>query len=242
MRPLFTKNFAICGLVLFALLLPNRIRSQNTVTSGSKVIKPQLEVQPGDAKLLLTQAGTFWGSERPNAFYTPPNGRRMPKYQPDDFVIYGKVKNISSEMLETRTQPPAKKTLGISDSQAMAKFNAIDNFELKESPLLDGRKRRLGKARTAILELIGDPSNLEQITISVMYSNEDQQSTLTGAANLLMLPSLVDPTWSGASDWMRESIQRIANGETCVTTVNGITYEMTAVNEIGMISLTASKK
>ena len=141
----------------------------------------------------------------------------------------------------TRPRKP-EKTLGISDNKALAKFNAIDTFKIEDSPLKDGRQRRLGQARTAMLELIGDPSDLEQITISVAVSNEDALSIVSAIGSLLMLPTLVDPTWDGASDWLNDAIERAVNGEESATTVNGVTYKLMAVKELGLLSLSASRE
>ena len=110
----------------------------------------------------------------------------------------------------------AQDALGVSRQQVIDLFTQPDlNYDFgREGRLSDGRRRVFGSSPDGmvLLEMVGPPSNLTEISVTIELTDDITAFTLN-ALSMAGLLNLVIPEWRGGGmSWLTESIQEAVSG------------------------------
>jgi antitoxin component HigA of HigAB toxin-antitoxin module len=137
----------------------------------------------------------------------------------------------------------AETRIGLSYKQVTAYLDP--HFEMKKSTPVRGNTRYMGMSanKMAILEVIGDRSNVSQASITVGLVKDDREAMILNAAMALRFIHNVAPGWSGASDWLGSAMRQSANSDGPVSTVRGNRrVTVNVLKPLGMMTVSVKHK
>lgn len=100
-------------------------------------------------------------------------------------------------------------TLGLSRSQVM---NLVDgDFYLHNDTSIDGLAMSKGytKDKLALLEVIGDPSNITRVMLGIVLPKGNDAARITNTALLLRVFMNTAPGWKESGRWILEAVGQV---------------------------------
>jgi len=116
---------------------------------------------------------------------------------------------------------------------------------LKKSTSVNGQPRYMGLSgdKLAMLEIIGDKSNVTQATLAVGIPNDAPATLVRNGAMVLRFVKNATPGWTGSSDWATAALQKAAASQSPVETTYGSRrITMTFYKPLGMLMVTVKHK
>ena len=100
------------------------------------------------------------------------------------------------------------RSLSINLSAADVSHLLASDFDLKESTSVDGQPRLLGHTpgKLALLEIIGDPSNIVKASLMTGIVSDRPDLTFVHSAYLMRFAQNVMPTWPDREQWMQDTM------------------------------------
>jgi hypothetical protein len=137
--------------------------------------------------------------------------------------------------------------VGISRETASSHFQVL-GYSFKDSPLNDGRQRFLGSINgpTPSIELIGDPSNLGAVSLTLAVKTGDKTSTNNSIFYINDFLKFFLPDWGDGYDWVGNNLVKASTlSEGLKTTVgnNQVTLQSIGANDgaVMVLSIKAIK-
>ena len=134
-------------------------------------------------------------------------------------------------------------SLGVSrrDIQSIFENSAI-NFTFENAPLADGTPRIMGTSSNslAILDLIGPPADLTEVSITVGVPSDAPEVIVMNAAYMMGLIKNTLPGWSGSNDWLEANLpvaQRVGKAQ---TSYGNAVVTLSVIEALGMVMLSIS--
>lgn len=103
-----------------------------------------------------------------------------------------------------------RKPIGLSYGTVMNYLT--DFFVMEEGTMVDGLPRYSGQSKDglAILEIIGDKSDITQATLLIALPNDSPDTVITNAALVLRFLKNTFPSWKGADEWVMGRVQKLS--------------------------------
>lgn len=110
-------------------------------------------------------------------------------------------------------------------------------FELSDAePLEEGGFNSIGKAKTAVAQVLGAKAKVRMISINVFASKDDQNENMLNMMRIGALLEKASPGWDDKMKWFGAVIDA-GGGE---TTRGGRKIKVTVVREMGLIGVTVT--
>lgn len=171
---------------------------------------------------------------------TPFPPTATPKEEPTE-VPTATVEPLPTSTATTEsTEAPSVAGIGFSRADIQGRYENRWGFVFEEVELSSGQKRTMGSAPNdqGLLELIGPDSELISANISIFVSDNDSSDTLAEVASYMpQLLVITAPDWSGGGNWLQEAITDGLQAGKVTTVHDGLQFEITVIEELGMVSL-----
>jgi len=107
------------------------------------------------------------------------------------------------------TTVQSDQTLGLSRGQVMTLVDG--DFNLHSDTSVDGMPMSKGytKDKLALLEVIGDPSNITRVMLGIVLPKGNESARITNTALLLRVFMNTAPGWKESSRWILEAIGQV---------------------------------
>jgi hypothetical protein len=131
-------------------------------------------------------------------------------------------------------------SIGLSYGTVM---NYLTNFfVMEEGTTVEGLPRYSGQSKDglAILEIIGDKSDIAQATLLIALPNDSPDTVITNTALVLRFLKNTFPGWKGADKWVMGRVQELSKspqGTASIRRGNKV-LDVTVLTNMGMVTLT----
>ncbi len=143
------------------------------------------------------------------------------------------------EVEQSPEEATEEKTLGVSYVNMMSYLSNM--FTMKQESQVQGKDRWMGQTanQLALLELIGDKDDLSSVSLMFGVPNDAPNVVIENSAILLRFLKNAVPEWNDSSAWATDALEQIAKNPTqeIKETYNGKVVKMTAIKELGMITV-----
>jgi hypothetical protein len=137
-----------------------------------------------------------------------------------------------------------RKSIGLSYGTVM---NYLTNFfVMEEGTTVDGLSRYSGQSKDglAILEIIGDKSDIAQATLLIALPNDSPDTVITNTALVLRFLKNTFPGWKGADEWVMGRVQKLSKspqGTASIRRGNKV-LDVNVLTDMGMVTLTVRSR
>jgi len=132
---------------------------------------------------------------------------------------------------------------GLSYSQITQYLSSY--FTLEKSTPVNGQPRYMATTedKLAVLELIGDRSDLTQATLIIGVPNDSQTTLVRNSAMFMRFVKNAAPNWVGGGDWAVAALKKATTTENPVSTVRGARrITVSFLKPLGMVVVTVKHK
>jgi hypothetical protein len=169
-----------------------------------------------------------------------PTGHSLSQEVAPTLAVPPPVKPLVPAISSSAPQRVRPKTLGISYDQMMQNLTTF--FHMASSPLTTGKERYFGQnpGGAAILEIIGDKTDITQTALIIGLPNDNAQILVRNTGLMLLFLHNAVPGWSQAAHWTKITMGKFTTSQTnsATTQYGGKAITMSLTRPLGLILVT----